>query len=247
MTPHHTAIAVAAALMCAAAGWAPADGAIALADIKFWVGAAPGPGVAEAALVIDFGFAGAAPGAPSLMWGYRWPSSESRNGQDLLAAVVAADPRLDVTGLEFGFVDTIRYDADLDGTADYLHPGFDPGTGRYSAYNVNNAVVAGTPPLFADAAHVLPPNGNPYAAEAPGAWVASTTGLAGRPLADGSWDGWVYASDPVSGPREPVAAVVPEPAAVLLLIGAPVLWLGRRNRSAAAIPTADATRRPALS
>jgi hypothetical protein len=96
---------------------------------------------------------------------------------------------------------------------------------------VNNAVIEGTPPLFADAGHVLPPNGNPFATEVPGTWVFSSTGLAGRPLADGSWDGWVYASDPLNSPREPVAAVVPEPATAALLMAGPCLWLACRRRA----------------
>jgi len=92
-------------------------------------------------------------------------------------------------------------------------------------------VIAGTPPLYLDAAHVLPPNGNPYAPENPGSWFVSTTGLAGRPLADGSWDGWVYASDPAPGPGAPVAAPVPEPSGPALLLGAWLWALRRRHRS----------------
>jgi hypothetical protein len=231
MTAHRTACAVAAALACAVSVPTTVRAAITLAAVDFWTGTPAGPGLHQAALVIDFNHPGAPTGAPSLVWGYRWPAAESRTGHDLLAAVVAADPRLDVTGLEFGFIDTLRYDADLDGAPDFTHPGFDPGTGRYSAYWVNNAVVEGTPPLFADAEHLLPPNGNPYASEAPGAWVFSSTGLAGRPLADGSWDGWVYASEPLAGPREPVAAVVPEPRIATLVLAGPCLWLARRRRA----------------
>lgn len=234
MTAPRTACAVAAALACAVAAPTTARAAIALAGIDFWTGAPSAPGVHEAALVIDFAHPGAPGGAPSLVWGYRWPAGEARTGQDLLAAVVAADPRLEVTGLEFGFIDTVRYDADLDGVADFIHPGFDPATGRYSAYWVNNAVVEGTAPFFADAGHLLPPNGNPFATEAPGAWVFSSTGLAGRPLADGSWDGWIYASEPLAGPREPVAAMIPEPSLAALLLAGPCLWLRRRRRGASA-------------
>jgi hypothetical protein len=143
MTAHRPACAVAAALACATTAPTSAHAAIALADIYFWTGAPAGSGVHQAALVIDFSHPGAPVGAPSLVWGYRWPATESRTGYDLLAAVVAADPRLEVTGLEFGFIDTVRYDADLDGAADFAHPGFDAGSGRYSAYWVNNAVIEG--------------------------------------------------------------------------------------------------------
>jgi|GEM_PF-2220635 len=240
MTAQRTAFAVAAALTCAAASLTPAHGAFTLAGIDFWVGPAAGPGVNQAVLVIDFAFPGAAAGAPSLAWGYRWPASEPRTGRDLVTAIVAADPRLQAAGLESGFIDTIGYDADLDGTLDHAHPGYDPETGRYSNYWVNNAVTEGTAPAFADAGHVLPPNGNPFAASEPGTWVFSTTGIAGRPLADGSWDGWIFASEPVGGPRVPAAAPVPEPAAAILVLAGTLLWRRRRPQipSAAAGPAA---------
>jgi len=234
MTPHRPALAVAVALACAATTPAPADAAFTLADIDFWVGPAAGPGVSQAAIVIDFAYPGASADPPSLAWGYRWLSSETRTGQDLIAAVVAADPRLSATGIEFGFIDTLSYDGDLNGTPDHTHPSFNPATGRYSNYWVNNAVVEGTPPLFAEAGHVLPPNGNPFATIDPGTWVFSSTGMAGRPLADGSWDGWIYAIDPVEGPREPVAALVPEPATAVCTVVAAAVGLARRRRPAPA-------------
>ena len=229
MTIHRIALAVAAAAGFSCAASPRCHAAFTLADIQFWTGAPAGPGVNEAALVIDFAHAGA-DAAPSLAWGYRWPSAESRNGQDMVAAVVAADPRLYVTGLEFGFVDTVSFDSNLDGAVDLRHPGFDPVTGRYSVYWVNNAVIPGTPPLFSDAGHVLPPNGPPYATDSPGAWVVSTTGLFARPLANGSWDGWIYASDPAPSPREPVAASVPETSALSLVLAA-AGSLARRRRT----------------
>jgi len=235
MTPHRPALAVAVALTCAAAA-PPADAAFTLADIDFWVGPAAGPGISQAAIVIDFAYPGAPADPPSLAWGYRWHSSETRTGQDLIAAVVAADPRLSATGIEFGFIDTLSYDGDLNGTPDHTHPGFNPATGRYSNYWVNNAVIEGTAPLFAEAGHVLPPNGHPFAAIDPGTWVFSSTGMAGRPLADGSWDGWIYAIDPVAGPREPVAALVPEPATAVFTVVAAAAGLTRRRRSSPAQP-----------
>jgi hypothetical protein len=231
MIPHPTAPTAAAALACTVAILETAAAAVSLADIQFWTGSPDGPGLSAAILVIDFAHPAAPSQAPSLAWGYRWPAAESRTGQDMLAAVVAADARLRATGLEFGFIDTLSYDIGLDGTADFTHPGFDPATGRYSVYAVNNAVVQGTPPLYTDAAHILPPNGNPYASESPGSWTASSTGIATRPLANGSWDGWVYASDPAPNPREPVAAMIPEPGVPLLLLGSLAYRLRRRTRT----------------
>ena len=229
---HRTASAVAVALACAVIPPSAARASITLANIDFWVGPAPGPAVHHAVLVIDFAYPGAPTSAPSLAWGYRWPAAESRTGHDMLGAIIAADPRLDVTGLEFGFIDTLTYDADLDGRPDYSHPGFDPVTSSYSNYWVNNAVIDGTPPNFDNASHILSPNGNPYADIAPGKWIFSSTGVAGRPLADGSWDGWIYASEPAHGPRLPVAALIPEPApAAFLLLAAMAGWLRRHQKS----------------
>ncbi len=232
MTSHRNAVTVAAALLCAVAGHAPAYGAFTLNDIGFWAGPAPGPDISQAVLVIDFVHPEAPAEAPSLAWGYRWPAAEQRTGQDMLLAILGADPRLTATGLESGFVDTLGYDADLDGVDDYRHPGFDPVSGRYSVYWVNNDVIPGTPPFYSDATHVMPPNGNPYASDAPGSWVGSTTGLLGRPLADGSWDGWVYDADPAAPPREPIAAIVPEPGIAPLLALAALLCCCRRQRPA---------------
>jgi MYXO-CTERM domain-containing protein len=231
MIPHHPARTAAVALSCTVATLELASAAVSLADIQFWTGSPDGPGLSAAVLVIDFAHPGAPSHAPSLAWGYRWPAAEPRTGQDLIAAVVAADARLRATGLEFGFIDTLTYDVDLDGAPDFTHPGFDPASGRYSVYSVNNAVVQGTPPTYADAGHILPPNGNPYASESPGSWTISSTGMATRPLADGSWDGWVYASDPAPNPREPVAAMVPEPGVPLLLLGSIALRRRRRTRT----------------
>ncbi|MDB6069483.1 MAG: hypothetical protein JWL81_654, partial [Verrucomicrobiales bacterium] len=68
-------------------------------------------------------------------------------------------------------------------------------------------------------AHVMPPLGSPYDEAGPGAWVSSNTGVTGRPLADGSWDGWIY-SDGVAVPSVPVNAPVPvpEPGSAILIL-----------------------------
>jgi hypothetical protein len=73
------------------------------------------------------------------------------------------------------------------------------------------------------------PLGSPYG---PGRWVESSTGSAGRPLVNGSWDAWAYGPysfgiyDLQSG--EPVPAV-PEPGSLVLLSAGVVLILARRK------------------
>lgn len=199
---------------------APADGAFTLADVRNWTGVAAGPDVYEAVLVIDW-----SDGSVPLAWGYRWHASESKTGADLLQAIVGADPVLHVTGIEGNFLDSITY-------ADRSQTGLPVQPFTYWQYWVNNAVIEGTPANnYDDAAHVLPPNGNPYDGEGPGQWMASSTGLLDRPLANGSWDGYVYGNfGETDGPLEPVAApMVPEPGMLALATGALVVLFRRRR------------------
>ena len=80
---HRTASAVAVALACAVIPPSAARASITLANIDFWVGPAPGPAVHHAVLVIDFAYPGAPASAPSLAWGYRWPSRIRRRRRRL--------------------------------------------------------------------------------------------------------------------------------------------------------------------
>jgi hypothetical protein len=123
----------------------------------------------------------------------------------------------------------------MDGTPEFTFPGFNGVTGEYLNYFVNNHQQAG---VFADGpapggAHLLPPLGSPYDESGPGAWISSNTGVLGRPVVDGSWDGWVYSD----GAALPVLAVnapnrIPEPAAQgLLWFGTGALLWRRRRRS----------------
>src|SRR5687768_18241066 len=84
---------VALALLCSATF---VRSAISFADIRLWAGAAAGQNISEAAVVIDF-----RDGSPGLVWGYRWPAQESRTGQDMLAAILGADPALSVDSTFF--------------------------------------------------------------------------------------------------------------------------------------------------
>ena len=79
-------------------------------------------------------------------------------------------------------------------------------------------------------AHVLPPLGSPYDEAGPGAWISSNTGVLGRPVVNGSWDGWVYSSGTVT-PGLAVNAPLPVPeASSVLLLGLGGSLLLRRRR-----------------
>ena len=206
------------ALLCSATF---ARSAISFTDIRLWAGAAPGAGINEAAIVVDFH-----DGQPGLIWGYRWPAQESRTGQDMLTAILGADSSLNVDSTFFP--NTISYGARTrsfsnNGTPDNY---FDD---SYWGYWVNNDVYY-HPTNFLLNSHIVPPAtevvplGNPYET---GLWVESSTGAAARPLVNGSWDSWAYG---VYGTQagEPVAAI-PEPDAAILLAAATALIQRRRK------------------
>ena len=217
----------AGALSCSAIlGKAPSSGAATflMPDLINWIGPAAGPGISQAAVVIQW------PGQSAWAWGFRWNSAETRNGRDLLLALAGVDPRFSFTGS--GFISDLRWDADLNGTPEYFFPGFNGTTGEYMNYFVNNDQQPdnynnGAAP---SGAHLLPPLGGPYDEAGPGRWVSSNTGVLGRPVVDGSWDGWVYSE----GSRTPALAVnapspVPEASASLLLCLAGGALLHRRR------------------
>ena len=205
-------------LACAVA----APGAISFADIRLWAGSAAGPGVSEAAMVIDW-----RDGSPGLVWGYRWPSAEPRTGRDMLEAVLGADPALAVDSTIFpnaiAWAGRTRSYDDR-GTASFLDD-------RYWGYWVNNEVFQ-HPTDFMQNGHVVPPAtvvvplGNPFGS---GRWVESSTGAAQRPLVNGSWDGWAF-GEYGTQPLEPVA--VPEPGAGALVLLAGAAAASRRRRAA---------------
>ena len=96
-------------------------------DVSQWYGAAAGAGVSEAVLVIQW------PGEiNAFAWGYRWDSSQTKTGADLLADLAAlSNGQFEVDGLGGGFVSDIRWQG-------RSFPGFNPGTGEYLQYFVNN-------------------------------------------------------------------------------------------------------------
>ena len=183
-----------------------------------------GAGVSQAAMTIQW------PGQNAWTWGYRWQSSESKTGVDMIAAfVTASNGAFTASGLESGFITDLQWQGNS-------FPGFNAGTGQYLQYFVNNAQVENNYNDGASTtggAHILPPLGSPYDEGGPGEWVASNTGALGRPLADGSWDGWIYAAfgDAGPGPSLNAPAAIPEPASLLLVAGGSLALL-RRKRSA---------------
>ncbi len=195
-----------------------------ISDVTRWIGPDAGAGISEAVLSIQW------PGqTDAWTWGYRWQSTESKTGQDMLAAFVAAsNGAFVVTGLTSGFVSNIEWQGNS-------FPGYNAGTGQYLQYFVNNAQQGGNynDGAAPTGAHVLPPLGSPYDEAGPGEWVASNTGVGGRPLVDGSWDGWSYSAFGDPGPTQAVnaPAPIPEPGSLLLLASSSLALL-RRRRSA---------------
>ncbi len=184
-------------------------GAFDFTDIQFWVGT----GSKKAGLIIDWKD-GKNPA--SLAWGYRWDGD--KKGEDMLAAIVRADPRLYVHVSSSG-----AYGVALFGTG----------------YDLNDNGFATSPALtFVNGISVGTPNDNRMATD-PGdhyregwwtagywsywlrssttsAWTYSGVGMSGRVLEDGCWDGWSWAgaSQAAVAPVQPVAAVPPTLAAV---------------------------------
>lgn len=198
-------------------------------DVTNWIGPDAGSGVSQAVLVVQW------PGQTAWAWGIRWEATETKTGSDLLTALMGAEPRFKAAISGTGFISNLAWDADLNGTADLSFPAFNPDTGEYLNYFVNNLQQDGNFNNGAApaGAHILPPLGSPYDEAGPGTWYSSNTGANGRPLADGSWDGWVYADFSSSGPGMTVnaPAPIPEPGApvLVLLLGAGGLVVRRRT------------------
>ena len=204
--------------------------AFTFADLEFWTGS----GDSQAALVIDFNDGTV---DRSYAWGYRFDSTTASTGADLFLDVVAADPNLtaDASVGAFGlFISGITYDPDGPGSLvahSQTSPPFDPDAASNPFFNyfVNNEVFF-DPVDFTNNGHIFPPNGQPFADTDPGTFIGSSTGASGRPLVDGSYDGYIFGDFGVSSPTLPLAATaIPEPgSAILLLLAAPALLRRRR-------------------
>ncbi|MCA9442476.1 MAG: PEP-CTERM sorting domain-containing protein [Candidatus Omnitrophica bacterium] len=204
--------------------------AISFDDIDFWVGS----GGKEAAFVVDWND-GIDP--VSIAWGYRW--EETATGEDMLKAIVMADPRLFAkvtTPGGFG-VSLIGLGYDLDSNGFSLTDGtlfiqglaITGGSDTATAGDTNDHYREG----FFSAGYwsYWVGTGNPYEG---GSWGFAGSGMSGRTLIDGAWDGWSWAPRFASSvPGEPVPAEfsdgVPEPATVALLSTGVIAVVGRRR------------------
>lgn len=169
-------------------------------DIQNWTGT----GASSAAMVLDW-VDGAA--VHSYAWGYHFNGTPT--AEQMLRDIDAADPHLTFAFTFFsGFgyaLDSAGYDANLDGTLELSHGGFNPGdSGFWALYNGGPSTT-------------LP------------SWSESNFGISGINLTDGAWEGLSWAPGFVGNPpATPVAAPVPEPATLLALSG---LLLLRRKRA----------------
>lgn len=228
----------AGALSCSAIlSTAPSSGAATflMSDVTNWIGPAAGAGISQAVLVIQW------PTQSAWAWGFRWNSSETRNGRDHLLALAGVDLRFTFTGT--GQVSDLRWDADLNGTPEYTFPGYNATTGEYLNFFVNNekefdrrvGPAAPDPAGYDLFKHTLVPLGSPYDEDGPGKWVSSPTGVLGRPVLDGSWDGWVYGDGSLT-PTLSINAPTPVPevsSALLLVLSGSVLMRRCRSTKAA--------------
>ncbi|MBA3482154.1 MAG: hypothetical protein H0T51_10105 [Pirellulales bacterium] len=198
------AFAVSAATLALAAPVATFD------DVTFWTGV----GANRAAIAIDWTSASSTDAA--LVWGYRWDGAA--DGEDMLRAVLAADSRLFAKISEPGplgiSVWGIGYDADDDG-------GFALSDG--TEFDADGVAVTGLPdedatPLdpddwyregwFTGVWSYTLANADPWSGDD---WTESQLGPSFRPLVDGAWDSWAFASPIVLGAfaQNPVAAEPP--------------------------------------
>jgi hypothetical protein len=181
-------------------------------DIQFWVGAGPN----RAAVAIDWVESSADP--PALVWGYRWDGSA--HGNDMLSAVIAADPRLFAklggSHSDPNAVYGVGYDANGDGQF-----AIDDGT----QFDAEGFAFTGPADLamavdgddyyaegwFTGFWHYGVAPANPYGGAS---WSDTPVGMAARELSDGSWDSWTFsptfnfasfAASPIAAPppRQP--------------------------------------------
>ncbi|MCE5269134.1 MAG: PEP-CTERM sorting domain-containing protein [Planctomycetaceae bacterium] len=202
-------------------------------DIQYWVG----NGQNRAALVIDW--AGDSSTDQSWVWGFRWDGAAT--GEDMLQAIVAADPALyervgprhAVYGLPlYG----LGYDLNHNGVFGISdETAFSPTTGIATTGVHDGAVATDSGDLYKEGwdtgfwNYGISVGGNPFGA---GHWGPSDVGMSVTTLADGDWNGFAYETDWAfnSYPANPYAAVVPEPSTLILAVVAGLIAVTFRRR-----------------
>lgn len=189
-------------------------------DITYWVGT----GANEAAFVVDWND-GLTP--QSLAWGYRWDGTAT--GEDMLIDVISTDPGLYAKiSSPGGFgvaVYGMGYDLDADGFA--LSDGTTFTDGIAVSDSSDTATAVDTDDHYAEG--WMSAGYWSYYLSADGvSWDYASTGMSGRTLTDGAWDGWSFApAFNATAPSEPVAAL-PEPTTGLLF-GLGIVLAARRR------------------
>lgn len=218
------ALGILAALLVSTAAGAIVDD---FSDVQLWTGT----GGNSAVMIIDWQDGKRLPGEPvlgqALAWGYRWPVGQTRKGRDMLLAIDAADPRLQIR-TDTRSLGQIVFGAfyDLDG---------DGGTATFDTSEATSGGASDPDDHFKQGwffdgfwGYL---NGATVGPTIPG-WNTAGGGFASRTLADGSWDAWVFSDDLVTFiiPNPVLAtSAVPEPGTVAMLLAGAVLALRRRR------------------
>ncbi|AMV29871.1 hypothetical protein VT84_36090 [Gemmata sp. SH-PL17] len=220
------------------AGSAQAGFVTSLDDVDMWVGT----GSNRAAFVVDWKTAS---GTSSFIWGYRWDGTAT--AEDMLRAITGSNTGLYANLGDFGpglgfALFGIGFDANHNGVFG-VSPTLTFTNGIASADRDGGLADGRSPTDPGDLYREGWWTGYwSYWAKDPGDadWGYSGTGMSGRILKDGSWDGWSFADGfdarPPSPASNPTAVSTPEPSSwVLLVTGAGMLIVYVRRQRAVAL------------